>query len=198
MVFTSFDVISSSIVLISFLFGFYTGAAHIIINLTSTVISIIAAISLYPFVQGALESHLEGPLLTVIVSAVSSYLICLILTKLVSSKILSLIANYKKGYFDRFLGGTLGALRGVIIVFVVYSLIVMSYNGLYVKAKTFFDVANVKEEQYPDWLKNSVTNGFYSSLYKIFLGGFEDSDLAKLETPFNKNKGLDQKDLEEE
>ena len=165
MMFTIFDIAVFTVIAISTIMGLYKGLLGMAINLAGFVVSIAAAIFLFPYVQIALAKHVENELLLSILSGSISYVCSLFILTSITSKVSDVLSTISSGFFDRTLGTIAGFFRGLIISTVIFALTAIFSSGAYLKAENAEDIiSNLNGEKYPDWLNNSKTTEYLDIL----------------------------------
>jgi membrane protein required for colicin V production len=186
--FSVFDITILTIISISSLLGIYKGLIRLSINLLGLIFSIIIAFYLYPFIWALLSKHLSTEIIITIASGVSSYIISLILTSLLTSKVNILISPISGNILDRFLGLSAGFVRGLVICVILFLIIAILSAGSYLKADNLYEVLNkTKPEQYPEWLKKSLTTKYLDSIIHKIPNIFEEETLKSIKVPKNSN-----------
>ncbi len=158
MMFTIFDIIILTILFASSIMGLYRGMIYITINLLGFVASIFAAIFLYSYVRIIFSGYIANDLVTSIGSGVVSYIFSLIVFTFLSSKIIFLFKEISQGIFDRLLGFVVGIVRGGLISLLIFTVVAVFTTGTYSGVEKAEDVIlNLEKDNYPVWLKDSVT-----------------------------------------
>jgi len=158
MIFTLFDILILTILSISSFLGLYRGMISITINLLGFIASIFVAILLYPYIHIVFSGYVDNELITSIASGVVAYLISLVFFTFLTSKIVLLFSGISKGILDRILGLVLGIVRGVLFALIVFGAVAIFTAGTYSDTKSSKDlISNLSIDNYPDWLKSSIT-----------------------------------------
>lgn len=167
MTFSFFDILILAMLSISSLLGVYRGMIHITVNLLGFVASIVAAIFLYSYVRILFSAYVDNELVTTIASALTAYIISLIIFTIITSKVTLLFGNTSKGVLDRILGLVLGVLRGGVFSLVLFAIIAIFTAGTYSDAEKSEDVVqNLSIDKYPEWLKESTTTIYLEKALK--------------------------------
>ena len=167
MMFTLFDISILTIFIISSLLGLYKGIINITINLLGFVASIIAAIILYPYIRLVFEEYVTNELVTSIISGIVSYIISLIVFTFLTTKVVLIFDGIGRGSFDRFLGFVAGVIRGGVFVLIIFAIIAIFTAGTYSGAKKTEDlVGKLSSDDYPAWLKDSITTPYLEKILK--------------------------------
>ena len=98
MMFTIFDIAVFTVIAISTIMGLYKGLLGMAINLAGFVVSIAAAIFLFPYVQIALAKHVENELLLSILSGSISYVCSLFILTSITSKVSDVLSTISSGF----------------------------------------------------------------------------------------------------
>lgn len=184
MMFTIFDIAVFTVIAISTIMGLYKGLLGMAINLAGFVVSIAAAIFLFPYVQIALAKHVENELLLSILSGSISYVCSLFILTSITSKVSDVLSTISSGFFDRTLGTIAGFFRGLIISTVIFALTAIFSSGAYLKAENAEDIiSNLNGEKYPDWLNNSKTTEYLEILLKESLALLPENTLQSIKLP---------------
>lgn len=167
MTFTLFDILIITTISVSSLLGIYRGMVDITINLIGFVSSIVAAIILYPYTESLFASYVNNQLASSILSGVCSYIISLIFFTFLSSKILLLLSGVTKGPVDRSLGLFVGFVRGVLFSLMIFTSVAVFTSGTYFSAEKTEDVIfDLSSDEYPEWLKDSVSSEYLEKTLK--------------------------------
>jgi membrane protein required for colicin V production len=114
------DFIALSFFVISFIFGLMRGVIKEVLSLLKWIASGLAAMNVLQAMAYFGIDYVPDNNLMLLILKVSIFLIVLFLFSLVINLIKNLIKNLGLGWFDRFLGGVFGIIRGIVIVGVLY------------------------------------------------------------------------------
>lgn len=165
MMFTIFDIIIFTIIVVSTIGGSYKGLVGIAVNLLGFVVSIVTSIFLFSYIKLHLAEYIENALVLSVFSAVLFYICFLFILTYVTSRTNSLLSTIRCGFFDRFLGTIVGFLRGLLISVIIFSIIAVVSSKAYLRAQNFKElVFNIDTKEYPTWLADSKTTSFLEIL----------------------------------
>ncbi|MCP5369878.1 MAG: CvpA family protein [Rickettsiaceae bacterium] len=189
MIFTFFDIVILSIILISTLLGFYRGMINIIVDIISMILILVLTVRCAPLVQSYLLIYLKNELISFIVTYIGIYLILSLSWSLILSKLTFLLVIFKVPIVDSVLGSGLGLLRGVVISIIIYGAVAIITTGNYLKAINSYElVYDINQETYPDWLKKSETKTFLHFGWHMIIKLIPDNYLKSLDLPYAKAK----------
>lgn len=195
MIFTFFDIIILSIILLSTLLGFYRGMVNIIVDLIALIVIIILTIILSPMLQPHLLVYLKNELLSLIISYIGTYVILSLISVFILSKLSFLLAIFKIPVVNSVLGGVLGVIRGGVISVVLYGIAAIVTTGSYLKATNSYEmIYNIDQKKYPEWLNKAETKTFLDLGWYLMTSLMPDSYLKAVELPHNMNKTDDEID----
>ena len=148
---TGFDIIVLTIVGLTAVAGFFRGFVQETLSLAAWVLAIFAIYFLH--------TDLSVYLLEMLESASAASMLAFVFLLLVPYIVMRLIAGYAGkasrksvlGPIDRVLGFGFGALKGVIIVVMGFSLVVLGYDTIW------------GEDGRPDWLRDARTYAFINA-----------------------------------
>lgn len=164
-----FDISMLIILFLSSFSGFYRGIITIIINLFSFISLIFSIIALVPHTNLILSRYLSNKIAIYSISGVVSYMISLMFSIFLNSKILSLFSFIRKSVLDRSLGLILGTARGFTIILILCGSIVVFTSH------TYFDTKKSKNlttyylcfKNHPSWLQESITRNILEKCFKL-------------------------------
>ncbi|MGD9508337.1 MAG: CvpA family protein [Geminicoccaceae bacterium] len=113
---TLFDVVAIVIVLLSALAALLRGFVREVLGLASWLGAAILAFLALPFVTPLVQPVIAGPALASGVAAVGTFLVALVVLKMLSGMVASAIDGSALGPLDKGLGLAFGAARGAFIV----------------------------------------------------------------------------------
>jgi len=148
---TGFDIIVLAIVGVAAIAGFFRGFVQETLSLAAWVLAIIAIYFLHTDLSAYLLGLLDSPSVASMLAFVLLLLVPYIVMRLIALKAGSSARKSALGPIDRVLGFGFGTLKGVIIVVMVFSLIVLGYDTIW------------GEEGRPDWMRNARTYAFVNA-----------------------------------
>jgi membrane protein required for colicin V production len=170
MIFSLFDILIITILLISSILGMYKGIIDITINLLGFAASIVAAIIFYPYIHQLFAEYIDNELATSVISGIVSYIISLIVFTFLTSKVVLLFKDVGKGTFDKFLGLLAGVVRGGLLALIIFAITAIFTAGTYSKLEKAEDLVNkLSMEDYPVWLKDSITTPYLERTLKTIV-----------------------------
>jgi membrane protein required for colicin V production len=165
MTITLFDTVILTIVSISSLLGLYKGIIKITINTLGFITSIFTTIFLYPKVKIIFASYFNNDTIVSITSCVTAYVFSLIVLTFICSSLIIAVSVITQGFFDRLLGAIAGFIRGILISVILFCLAAIFATDPYSKADSAESlVFNLSQDDYPEWLKTSITTSYLQSL----------------------------------
>jgi membrane protein required for colicin V production len=123
---TYFDYIILVIIAYSLIAAFYKGLIKACTSFFGWIISFMGSYMIYSPIEGVVSKIVTNNLGSVCISLFLGYVISLILTSIITNKILDLTPNIRGGMIDRSLGFAFGLVRGLIISCVIFQIIVLS------------------------------------------------------------------------
>lgn len=163
-----FDIAILSIIGFSAVFGLYKGIIRIVIGFIALISSVYLAYHLIPFVAPFVQEKISSNVISTVVTYMASYVIMAIMCGLAARFVIKIIGPISGGIIDRSLGLVFGAVRGLFFTLIAFTIIVVVSSGSYSKASSPSDLfANLKQENYPQWLKNST---LFEKLNSLFNG----------------------------
>lgn len=167
MIFSLFDIIILTIISIFTLLGVYKGFIKISIDLLSFAFSVMLTIITYPHIK-LYFSKSNDDIFTSILCGIVTYLILFIITNIISSKFISLLESARFNIYDRFFGIILGFVKGIAVALIIYiSIIIFQANNSNIVK--FSDLSNIKNINYPQWIKGSMTVPYLEHYLKQIL-----------------------------
>ncbi|MBP7190114.1 MAG: CvpA family protein [Rickettsiaceae bacterium] len=181
-----FDIIVSSITLLSALTGFIRGFVYLSIGMISFLCALVSSYFVSPLVKPAIGEFIKNQLAAGIVTGISSFLLCTIFFAVLSGQLRYGVKELRGGIIDRLCGIIAGIIRGVAISLVIFSLITIVSSNAYVGVKNLKEVAaKLDEKDYPNFLKKSKFYQLFFFLSKTIGGVLPDSLLESITMPSN-------------
>ena len=128
---TGFDIIVLLIVLVAAVGGFMRGFVQEVLSLASWVLAVAAIRFLHTDLTGALYGFIGTPSGAAVLAFALLLLIPYAGMKLIAGRLGKATRNSILGPFDRVLGFGFGAVKGVIIVIMAFSLLVLGYDSIW-------------------------------------------------------------------
>lgn len=152
-----FDIIIFSISGLSVLMGLYKGFIGLSIGLIAFICSIISAYLLEPIVKIAILEHVQNDLAAGLIAGLSSFLLCTIFFSIASNQVKGIAKEISGGMVDRLCGLLAGALRGLFISLVIFSLIAIFVNDAYVNVSNAKEMTQkIDQDKFPKWVTGSI------------------------------------------
>lgn len=114
------DIALIVIIALSTLVGFARGGLSSILSTIGWIIALIGNHYLFNNIEPFLEERFDSKILTFIVGYVGGLFIILFLVSIINFLILSMLAQFRGGMIDKTIGIIFGAIRGVLIVTIVF------------------------------------------------------------------------------
>jgi membrane protein required for colicin V production len=128
---TGFDIIVLLIVLVAAVGGFMRGFVQEVLSLASWVLAVFAIRFLHTDLTAALYGFIGTPSGASVLAFALLLLIPYAGMKLIAGRLGKATRNSMLGPFDRVLGFGFGAVKGVIIVIMAFSLLVLGYDTVW-------------------------------------------------------------------
>lgn len=148
---TGFDIIVLAIVGVAAIAGFFRGFVQETLSLTAWVLAIIAIYFLHTDLSAWLLDIFGSPSAASMLAFVLLLLVPYVVMRLIALRAGKASRKSVLGPIDRVLGFGFGALKGVIIVVMAFSLVVLGYDTIW------------GEDGRPDWLRNARTYAFVNA-----------------------------------
>lgn len=184
MMFSLFDIFILTIISVFTLLGLNKGFIQVFINLLSVIISIILSVALHPHVESILSNQLKNDIFASILSGSVSYLFLYIILNMISSKLLALLEPIRSNFLNRFFGLVFGFIKGGVIAIILFATIVVYMNHAQNIVK-IHDLSNIKNKNYPHWIKSSMTVPYLENYLKQIMK-FMPSQISQIN--LNRNK----------
>ena len=152
------DFIILFILILFILFGVLRGFIKELLSIIGIILSIIITINNYDIIIRIFE--IENNLLVFnIISTLCVFIISMIIIILIQSWITYVLYPIRLGFFDRFFGFFLGALKGVFISYLALTIINIFYYSLHVEPDIKHKESAYKSEKIlPIWVKSSFSH----------------------------------------
>lgn len=190
-----FDIIIIVIIFISSATAMYRGLIKFSIGLIAFVLSILITYFLYPFLKLISEQYTNSQIAIEILSSSIAYIIALIICSILNAQFCTIVSDISGGIIDRMLGCTAGFIRGVVLSFSLFIIIMAFISRSYIKAENLYEVvAKIEHNKYPSWLKNATSTEYFDAIKNNLLGFSLFESLKLIELPRvqkiqNKNSG---------
>lgn len=182
--FTSFDIIILTVIATSSMLGAYGGMVKVVINFLGFVSSILLAYSIYPYSYQICTQYTDSHVIAAIISSIFSYLICLVICRFLTNRLLAILSTIRGGFIDRLLGFGIGMIRGGIISVIIFWITVVFFSGSYLEAKTLDDIVeNTTVDKYPVWLQDSGTISYLESISQNLITMIPHDQLKLIKLP---------------
>ena len=148
---TGLDIIVLLIVGIAAIGGFMRGFVQEVLSLAAWILAIFAIRYLHTDLTEVLASYIGTSTSAALLAFALLLLIPYAAMKLIAGRVGQATRNSVIGPFDRVLGFGFGAVKGVIMVIVAFSLLVLGYDTVW------------GEQGRPDWIKDARTYSFVNA-----------------------------------
>ena len=128
---TGFDIMVLLIVLVAAVGGFMRGFVQEVLSLASWVLAVLAIRFLHTDLTAALFGFIGTPSGAAVLAFALLLLIPYAAMKLIAARLGKAARNSILGPFDRVLGFGFGAVKGVIMVIMAFSLLVLGYDTIW-------------------------------------------------------------------
>lgn len=128
---TGFDIIVLVIVGIAAIGGFTRGFVHEVLSLAAWALAVVAIYFLHTDLTAVLNDYVGSPSAAAVLAFMLLLLIPYAVMKLIAGRIGKASRNSVIGPIDRVLGFGFGAVKGVIIVVIAFSLLVLGYDTVW-------------------------------------------------------------------
>lgn len=128
---TGFDIIVMVIVGVAAIGGFARGFVQEVLSLTAWVLAIVAIRFLHTDFTAALNDYIGSPSGAAVLAFALLLLIPYGIVKLIAGRVGKASRNSVIGPIDRVLGFGFGAVKGVIVVVIAFSLVVLGYDTVW-------------------------------------------------------------------
>ncbi|MDX1916885.1 MAG: CvpA family protein [Rickettsiaceae bacterium] len=173
------DVVILMIIAISAIMGLAKGAIMSTLNLVLHLLTLICTFLIEPLASEIISEYIPFRAMASPISIGLAYTISAILFSFVASTIKSFLSIYTKGPIDIILGLGIGIGRGIIISFLLFTLIGSIVSGSYIGASTLWElVVHIDAKLYPVWLKKGYTYNIMQDLLSS-LQSSQDSTIEK-------------------
>jgi membrane protein required for colicin V production len=172
---TGFDIIVLVIVGVAAVGGFARGFVQEVLSLAAWVLAIVAIRFLHTDFTAALNEYIGSPSGAAVLAFALLLLIPYGIMKLIAGRIGKASRSSVIGPIDRVLGFGFGAVKGVIVVVIAFSLVVLGYDTVW------------GSDGRPEWIRNARTYAFVNAgseaLVQIIEMRRERLRLEEAETP---------------
>lgn len=148
---TGFDIIVVTVVGVAALGGLLRGFVHEVLALAAWVLAIVAIYLFHTPLTAMLAGYLDSPSAAAVLAFVLLLLAPYVAVKMAASRAGRTTRRSVLGPVDRVLGLGFGAVKGVIIMVMVFSLAVLGYDTIWGEAGR------------PEWLRNARTYAFINA-----------------------------------
>jgi membrane protein required for colicin V production len=148
---TGFDIIVLVIVGVAAIGGFARGFVQEVLSLAAWVLAIVAIRFLHTDFTAALNDYIGSPSGAAVLAFALLLLIPYGIVNLIAGRIGKASRRSVIGPIDRVLGFGFGAVKGVIVVVIAFSLVVLGYDTVW------------GPDGRPDWIRNARTYAFVNA-----------------------------------
>jgi membrane protein required for colicin V production len=148
---TGFDIVALVVVGVAAIGGFMRGFVQEVLSLAAWIVAIIAIRYLHTDLTEWLLDYVGTPSGAAVLAFVLLLLIPYAAMKLIAGRIGAVSRRSMIGPFDRVLGFGFGAVKGVIVVVIAFSLVALGYDTVW------------GPEGRPDWIRNARTYPFVNA-----------------------------------
>jgi membrane protein required for colicin V production len=148
---TGLDIIALLVVGIAAVGGFMRGFVQEVLSLAAWILAIAAIHYLHTDMTGFLSRYIGTPTSAAMLAFALLLLIPYAAMKLIAGRLGNASRNSIIGPFDRVLGFGFGAVKGMIMVVIAFSLLVLGYDTVW------------SAEGRPDWIRNARSYPFINA-----------------------------------
>lgn len=148
---TAFDIIALVVVGVAAIGGFMRGFVQEVLSLASWILAVAAIHYLHTDLTALIQGYIGTPTSAAMLAFALLLLIPYAAMKLIAGRLGRASRNSIIGPIDRALGFGFGAVKGVIIVVIAFSLLVLGYDTVW------------GSEGRPDWITNARTYPFVNA-----------------------------------
>ncbi len=164
--------------------GLHKGSLRLSLGFVCFILSLVSADLLFPLVRVVAIEHINNIVVVNVVSGISAYLIAMLFFAFINTQLTNFISDISGGMIDRILGLGLGAIRGLAICWIIFSIIAIFTSDAHIGAKTAQDIVlKIKPDYYPKWLTGAISYDFISGSLKALGGGISDKTLESITLP---------------
>ncbi|MFK8040623.1 MAG: CvpA family protein [Rickettsiaceae bacterium] len=170
------DILLLSIIICSAIFGLYNGAIRVIIGSALLLCAAIGAYFIYPFILELFQIYFTYKTTAIIYSSIATCALSIIAFIVIKFVAFNIIIIIPKTNIDKIFGLILGIIRGVILSFALFLLIMGIYCRSYVHAKTVFDLFDYSgiDQKNISWAKDSFMSRNFDKL-RIYMMSYNES-----------------------
>ena len=128
---TGFDIVVMVVVGLAVTFGFLRGFVHEVLGLAAWVLALFAIYTLHTPLTLWLRDNVLGSPAASVLAFLLLALVPYFVVKLLARRIGGATRNSVIGPFDRLLGAGFGALKGLIVVVLAFSVLVLGYDTVW-------------------------------------------------------------------
>ena len=147
---TGFDIIVLLIVGVGAIGGFMRGFVHEVLSLVAWVMSVLAIYYLHTEFTGVIDAYVDSPTTSAILAFTVLLLIPYLAIKLIAGHAGRKSRKSVLGPIDRVLGFGFGAVKGVLIVVIAFSLLVLGYDTIWGATGRPVWIAEARSYQFVD------------------------------------------------
>lgn len=153
------DITYIAITCLSVAAGLYSGAVKLIIGFIFFILSFLFAYLIFVPITDIMHEYITNNFMLNITSLAASYLICAIFCAIIAKKLKTLVEDISGGMTDRFMGLVLGAARGTLASFILFTSVIIFTSKSYDNAHNILDLVRSKTpETSPHWVSSSKFN----------------------------------------
>lgn len=151
------DIIYVIITSLSVASGIYKGSVKLTISFIFFILSFIFTYLGFTPLAEIIHEYIPNNFIAHVASIFVLYLVCAIFCGFISGRLQALVKDIGGGGVDRFLGLILGAIRGIIMSLVIFTLIMIITSQSYKNAHNVLELVAPKEQtkQEPHWISYS-------------------------------------------
>lgn len=151
---TGFDIFVAAVVGVGAIGGFARGFVQEVLSLAAWLLAVLAIYFLHTDLSAILLDYLDSPSAAAVLAFVVLLLVPYVVLRVIAARAGKSSRKSVLGPIDRVLGFGFGAIKGVIIVVMVFSLTVLGYDTIWGQSGR------------PDWLREARTYAFVNASSK--------------------------------
>ncbi len=151
---TGFDIFVAAVVAVGAIGGFLRGFVQEVLSLAAWLVAVLAIYLFHTDLSAILLGYLDSPSAAAVLAFVILLLVPYVVLRVIANQLGKSSRKSVLGPIDRVLGFGFGAIKGVVIVVMVFSLVVLGYDTIW------------GENGRPDWLREARTYAFVNASSK--------------------------------
>lgn len=177
------DVLCVLPLVLSIIFGAKSGSVKLMIGFIFFIMSLWLTYLIFPSFGEVLARHMENEFMINFLSIAFAYIMSSLFCNLIASSLKKMTGEASGGLLDRALGTALGAARGVVLSLIIFLAVAVVAGKVYNEAENLLDLVPTKEDEQPDWVKDSFSYDHMMKLTKIAVDVVGEDNLKGRSVP---------------